>query len=313
MNKQIFDYIKLLTSQDKKTLSQKTLKALEELGELARVVLPFEGADATNHRFVERQQILEEVADTMLSVISVTYDLNFSDEELEDMMWKKANKWSVLQAKQTKGQFPLPFEIHVTVSGSINVARFKNTCKQLNVKPVLIDMQDNSGDYIFSDVMTSSKHFGTNTTAWDEMNRIVRGLMDDNFEIIRKKIETVPWHPGAPSTSDELMPPDCYFEAHLGVVVDTTNQHRMDILKAIASVNRAHLSKNTFKKVSDTEHVLMLTKRSYNSYNEEFKFHVDTLLHHLTVDGFTVQKPIIEFAIYDSKINHDASWIAPNG
>lgn len=44
MNKQFFDYLRHLSKQDRKTLSQKALKLFEEGGELARVILPFDGA-----------------------------------------------------------------------------------------------------------------------------------------------------------------------------------------------------------------------------------------------------------------------------
>lgn len=33
---------------------------MEEYGELARVVLPYDGADGTSHRFVEKERVLEE-------------------------------------------------------------------------------------------------------------------------------------------------------------------------------------------------------------------------------------------------------------
>ncbi len=47
-------YIQLLTETDQKSLSQKALKACEEVGELAKVFLPFENAHACNHRFVDK-------------------------------------------------------------------------------------------------------------------------------------------------------------------------------------------------------------------------------------------------------------------
>ena len=60
MNTQLLDYIKKLSLDDKKTLSQKALKVAEESGELAKVVLPFDNAAGTIHRFIEKGRILEE-------------------------------------------------------------------------------------------------------------------------------------------------------------------------------------------------------------------------------------------------------------
>ena len=44
MSKYINEFIKDLSIKDKKTLSQKTLKLVEEVGELSRVILPFDSA-----------------------------------------------------------------------------------------------------------------------------------------------------------------------------------------------------------------------------------------------------------------------------
>lgn len=48
------------------------------------------------------------------------------------------------------------------------------------------------------DVMTSSKHFGDNRSAYEEANRIANKLTSFGYKVVRKKIETVPWHPAAP-------------------------------------------------------------------------------------------------------------------
>ena len=44
----INDFIKTLSIKDKKTLSQKGLKLVEEVGELARVILPYDSAHGIN-------------------------------------------------------------------------------------------------------------------------------------------------------------------------------------------------------------------------------------------------------------------------
>lgn len=55
------NYIKSLSIKDKKTLSQKGLKLAEEVGELAKAILPYDSAHGTNHRFIDKEKILEEV------------------------------------------------------------------------------------------------------------------------------------------------------------------------------------------------------------------------------------------------------------
>jgi hypothetical protein len=51
INPDLIEFIKTLSLNDKKTLTQKALKTSEEVGELAKAVLPFEGAAGTLHRF----------------------------------------------------------------------------------------------------------------------------------------------------------------------------------------------------------------------------------------------------------------------
>jgi len=109
------NYIKSLSIKDKKTLSQKALKTCEEVGELAKAILPFDSAPGTNHRFIDREKILEEIADVYLSTISIAHSLNYTDEEIGDMIQKKAMKWQEIQSKEENASFPLPFEIHITV------------------------------------------------------------------------------------------------------------------------------------------------------------------------------------------------------
>ena len=105
------DFIKELTEQDTKSLSQKALKVCEETGELAKVILPFDNADGTLHRFVDKQRILEEIADIYLTSISIAYDLGFTDDEIEEMVTTKTKKWADIQMREAKVKDNIPFEL----------------------------------------------------------------------------------------------------------------------------------------------------------------------------------------------------------
>src|SRR4051812_11147081 len=116
MNQQLLDYIKILSLKDKKTLMGKLAKTTEEVGELARVIQPFDNAHGTLHRFVTRQNILEEVADVMLAVMSIAYSLGYEDSDIEDMVYNKSLYWNEKQLKEQKiDPDKIPFEIHVTI------------------------------------------------------------------------------------------------------------------------------------------------------------------------------------------------------
>lgn len=327
----INEFIKNLSIKDKKTLSQKGLKLVEEVGELARVILPYDSAHGTNHRFIDREAILEEVIDVYLTNISIAHSLGFTDDEFNDMLVKKSEKWSQLQATEEKAEFPLPFEIHVTVdvdleigegdvlntwSGSIS--RFKEDCVEIGVKPIVIDLEINDGSVI-KDIMTSSKHFGDNRSAYEESERICNELKKHGYKVLRNKIESVPWHPAAPviSTGKEI-PNSCYFESHIGVLIKPEEKEELNnfVFNVISNNDlielsgTAKLSQNFFKKSKDgSKFVNMLTYRSNMCGSPKFKLEVEGIKHLLQEEGFEFEKVEVEYAVYDTNVTHDAKWI----
>lgn len=310
MNPSLLDYTRYLSKQDRKTLSQKALKVAEETGELASVVLPLDNAYATTHRFVERQRILEESVDVVLTALSVAYDLNFTDVEIEEMMFHKLEKWAMLQHKESQVVYPLPYEIHITVS-DINgddptnaLQAFKDACSQVGVKPIVLDLQNQRGISVMDDVMTSSKHFGNNHSAFVEAQRISTALTSMGYNAIRTKVETVPWHPAAP-TEGQPMPANCYFESHIPIIV---TPDKMDSLSGDLPHN-VHLSRNVFKRNDDGTVVIMGTVRSYDMSSHAFQQEVKCIVDHLTAYGYSLGKTHVEFAVYDTKSSHDTKWI----
>jgi NTP pyrophosphatase (non-canonical NTP hydrolase) len=306
------DYIKLLTEKDKKNLSQKALKVCEEAGELAKVILPFDNAHGTTHRFVDRQRILEEVADIYLTSISVAYDLGFSDDEIEEMIYRKSLKWGDLQSREDvlsskSNPDKIPYEIHVTVLDA-NKEMFYTACEKIGVKPIVLDLQTKDGKHVFEDVMSSSVHLGNNRSAYEEMTRISNALSFVGT-VVREKIETVPWHPAAPSDEhmNPVMPTDCYFECHLGVNIKNDTEY--NDIKCIASMCDAHLSRNIFKKHDDGSSTVMVTYRKYEGTYEDFQKGMAWLKLEIDRTECEIEKTIIEFSIYDTRVSHDAEWL----
>jgi NTP pyrophosphatase (non-canonical NTP hydrolase) len=326
----INDYIKDLSIKDKKTLSQKALKLVEEIGELARVILPYDSAHGTNHRFTDKDAILEELVDIYLTNISISHSLGFTDEEFNDMLVKKTEKWSSLQAKEEEATFPLPFEIHVTVKPDnsyveFSIDEFKKDCDLVGVKPIVIDLEINDGS-IIKDVMTSSKFFGDNRTAYEESERIVTELKNRGYDVVRNKIETVPWHPAAPviSTGKEI-PNGCYFESHIGIIISP--EEKEDLNELVDFLNdsicefsgTAKLSRNFFKKSESGKFVNMLTYRSNKIAYKEFESEVRSIEKIISGENdwsllsnfkkFDYEKVELEYAVYDTNVTHDAKWI----
>ena len=325
MSKYINDFIKDLSIKDKKTLSQKTLKLVEEVGELSRVILPFDSAPGTNHRFSDRERILEEVVDVYLSNISIAHSLGFTEEEFNEMLNKKTDKWAKLQLKEAEVTFPLPYEIHVTVDTSENffecdIDGFKSKCQEIDVKPIVLDLEMKEGT--LKDIMTSSKHFGDNRTAYEEANRIANKLTSFGYKVVRNKIETVPWHPAAPTfKTGEPIPNGCYFESHIGVVISPDEKESLQ--EFVQGLNdrcteagrieiggTCKLSQNFFKKSKDgSKFVNMLTYRDNMTCREDFEHGVEAIKWSLDKCGFDFEKVEVEYALYDTNVNHDSKWI----
>ena len=326
MSKYINDFIKDLSIKDKKTLSQKTLKLVEEVGELSRVILPFDSAPGTNHRFSDREKILEEVVDVYLSNISIAHSLGFTEEEFNEMLNKKTDKWAKLQLKEDEVTFPLPYEIHVTIdaeSYSIKnggLEDFKSDCKEIDVKPIVLDLEMKEGT--LKDVMTSSKHFGDNRSAYEEANRIANKLTSFGYKVVRNKIETVPWHPAAPTfNTGEPIPNGCYFESHIGVVI--LPEEKEALQEFVQGLNdrcteagiikiggTCKLSQNFFKKSKDSsKFVNMLTYRDNMTCRKDFERGVEAIKWSLEKCGFEFEKVEVEYALYDTNVNHDSKWI----
>jgi NTP pyrophosphatase (non-canonical NTP hydrolase) len=310
MNKELLDYIQTLSLRDKKSLAEKALKVSEESGELSKAVLPYVSAYATNHRFVDKYKILEEVADTILASISIAYDLGFTHEDIESVIDQKSRYWQSLQDREDAAQFPLPYEIHITVEtqlfSSEFLSRFKNDCLEIQVKPIVLDLENN-GDVVLTDVMTSSKHYGDNTSVYTEMLRIKNELLLHGYKVLREKIETVPWHPGS-TRKGMTMPKGCYFESHLAIEMDGSKR-KENALRNIISVHEGHLSRNIFKKTSEGKYIQMVTFREYNTYKEAFEDKIKNMILQLNSHGFEIPKHEVEFCLYDTKNNHDYLWL----
>lgn len=315
MYSEVFKTIKHLSLTDEKSLTAKALKTAEECGELAKVVNPYEGGFATTHRFVSAERILEEAVDTALCSLSIAYSLGFTDEDITDMMVRKCIKWNKLQQANIKGRYPLPFEIHVTVKvgdrRDLTVDRFKQVCSNIGVKPIILDLKRG-----VQDIMTSSTIMTDNVGVCTEMTRISNVLMSEGFEVVREKVETVPWHPAAPHVGDSINP-NQYFESHINLVINEYELTKINIWNQQFNIC-GHLSKNIFKRIDDQYFVQMFTLRSTTikpievNTVEEFTAYVEDVIDELKKllgREDAVLKHIIEYAIYDTNISHDLSWV----
>lgn len=205
----------------------------------------------------------------------------------------------------------LHYEIHVTVQTK-RPEEFKAKCREIGVKPIILDLQKKSGD-VLCEVMTSSTistYDKTVVEAKADMISICELFTKAGFEVIRSKIETVPWHPLAPSEHNGVKHSEgSHFETHFGVIINHSDD--VENLKAIANRFNLHLSKNILKRRPDGSYIQMATYRSYNKVSEDFSLLVDEILKAMYAKHLSLEKlPKIEFAVYDSNHQHDMNWIA---
>lgn len=313
MNEELLEYIKNLSLKDNKTLSQKALKTAEEVGELAKAILPFENAPGTNHRFMSKENVLEECADVILCALSVAYSLKCTDTDLEEILINKAGKWATLQAQESRceknSEFKLPFELHITVkiTNSTQQTKFVNFCNEIGLKPIILE---NIGvDFVMLDVMTETKLFGNNRYAYETLKEISKGIQNAGFEVVREKIETVPWHPASPheNGSVEKMPENGYFEAHLSY--DIPIEKFDSALRRFQDNEELKVSKSLTKSTDSMVRVFV-TIRTYKDMYEEFVKNVERCK--VYIGRWIGMEPIAElheFSIYDTDVSHDAKWI----
>ena len=211
-----------------------------------------------------------------------------------------------------------PYEIHITVKVDENDENFnqnfKKNCDSIGVKPIVIEFE--SKGITNKDVMTSSKHFGNDESVYIFSRDIILSLREMGYNVIREKIETIPWHPDAPFESKGLLPNGRYFESHIGVSITPNmkselnsfvNHLNLGKFKKFGGISK--LSQNFFKKVKNGEYINMLTYRNYSCGYSEFKKDVDMIKFLLESNGFSFEKVEVEYALYDSNIEHDNNWL----
>lgn len=207
----------------------------------------------------------------------------------------------------------LPYEFHVTVEAdSTDVDRFKDTASELGVKAIVLDLGINNHS-VLRDVMTSSTMMlEDDSLAVEEVNRIANGLDDAGFAVIRRKIESAPWHHLAPQISTDRMPEGCYFESHMAVL--STSDDIARLRAGIAETSDTlplHISRNAFKNANDMGHLtIMATLRDYTSPYDKFLSDVEESQDRLAELGFHLSKePIVEFALFDTNTHQDDAWM----
>lgn len=305
----LLELVKKLSLKDEKTLVGKALKTCEEAGELAKAVIPYSGLPQSSHKMTSRADIIQECSDIILCALSVSYNLNATNEEIFASLQEKAAYWETLQNREASLNLSkLPFEIHVTVHPTTDKEQFVSACQSIGVKATILRLYDQNLNNIGSDLMTSSEITGSNADAIREMERISYGLSAFGFRVVREKIETIFFHPSAPSKGfkDIKTPKEGYFEAHIDISTEGLDKEG----KFISDIAKGYvLFPSINEKRADQERISLTLRRS-NTSAENFKDLLDKIQDQLTNrHGLKIiEKPLVEFAMYDTNKDHDKEW-----
>jgi hypothetical protein len=187
----------------------------------------------------------------------------------------------------------MEFEVHVTVK-SKNIEQFKEDCSTINVKPIVINMENVNEQQ----VMTSSKHRSDNYIVI--CDNIKQQLINKGYSIERIKVEKNP-----DLTKDNQ---HIYFESHLRVNFEDNIQNK-NLLSEILKKHKVHLSRNMFKKEKD-KCFFMCTLRNKNTNIVSFRNDIDNVKNEILLHNvFNIDKIEVEECIFDSNESLDNNWL----
>jgi hypothetical protein len=165
-------------------------------------------------------------------------------------------------------------------------------CSAWGIKGIVIENLSPSGE-VSVDVMTSSVVKTTYLDAFNEMNEIASELTALDFDVIRRKIETVSWN--FPDNPDQKG----YFETHIEFDVAD-----IDHFSVLVRQLGGYVSRNA-NKPGKAIATLRRNARSWFLYGYDLGPFVDGI----ESAGYVANKTLNEYCPYDDNPTHDDSWI----
>ncbi|MGW0662792.1 hypothetical protein [Streptodolium elevatio] len=205
------------------------------------------------------------------------------------------------------------FETHVTVSaaGPATDTRLREWAARNGAKytRILLD-----AGRVPDQPMLTLRGRGTLTTQRAAVAAHTADLRRAGFDVVRVKIEAAPSNQGVPRTSGEAktLPPDCYFEHHVKLVLTT----HADIgqVTAIAVRHSARVSRNARRLRPDAGgHERFVTQRCHGVGRPEAHSRLRLLRDALAEAGLQVVEIEQEFVVHDDNPAVDAGWFGAVG
>lgn len=189
----------------------------------------------------------------------------------------------------------MEYEIHITVQTG-NFDQFRSDCEEIKVKPIIIQTSKDKNIPISTQVMSSSKHSGSNMLY--QMEVIALFFQGKGYKIMRKKIEIYP--------ANKKHGFHLYYESHIRLNLPK-NYERTNLNIACKKYD-FHVSRNLLKADADTDY-LMITFRAHDTEFLNFEVHVGYMKLALIGLGIKFDKVEIEECVFDSNISIDNEWL----
>lgn len=87
------ELVRRLTEKDGKSKVERCLKLSEEVGELAAAVLSEVNSPGCEYKTLDRDDVLQEVADVLIMAHSMAAHYGFTNEEIRAKFLEKCAKW----------------------------------------------------------------------------------------------------------------------------------------------------------------------------------------------------------------------------
>jgi hypothetical protein len=196
-----------------------------------------------------------------------------------------------------------PHEFHVTTDPTTTARGvFEQACGTLGVKAHIIYNETPHGESV-TDYLTGSLKECTSLESLAELGRIAHGLRSAGLDVVRQKIEVSRSHPLAPRLPSDHLPAGSYFESHF-TLPDLPTIHGRGRLEWRGVPLLISTTDNKRR-----QGLLFATLRHYTTTSGDFRTNIQELHRTLTKQLRYVKWPTIEYAMYDSKPEHDSDWV----
>jgi hypothetical protein len=191
-------------------------------------------------------------------------------------------------------------EIHITISHSDDLPRFKEWCQSRNLKP--IKAVSTTGNYPIQP-MTSKYVIGDVPYCIQQMHNLSQEIKDAGFKVLRDKLEVCCGTPdslnGITSSSERV-----HWEAHFKIEQDKDGVLE-ELLKKYPCTG---VSVNEWSKTSLMP--LVTVRVPCDTPYEDFVGQTDIICNQLVAAGITLEKKrALELAVYDSFRDMDKHWL----